>query len=42
VPPHWAAVEQTEQLPVATSHVDGDPVHSVVFVAEQTPQAPPG
>jgi hypothetical protein len=42
VPPHWAAVEQTEQVPVATSQVDGEPVQSVLLLAEQTPQAPPG
>jgi hypothetical protein len=42
VPPHCAAVVHTVQVPEAASQVVTAPVHSVVFVAEQTPQEPAG
>jgi hypothetical protein len=42
VPPHWAFEVQFTHVPVATLQAGMTPVHFVVFVAEQTPQAPPG
>jgi len=42
VPPHWAFEVQFTHVPVATLQAGMTPAHFVVFVAEQTPQAPPG
>jgi hypothetical protein len=40
VPPHSALLMQLTQVPVGTSHAGVMPVHLLVFVAEQVPQAP--
>jgi hypothetical protein len=40
VPPHWALDVHGTQVALATSHAGVAPVHLMVFVAEQTPQAP--
>jgi hypothetical protein len=42
VPPHWAFVLQLTHVPVATLHAGIAVEHCDRFVAEQTPQAPPG
>jgi hypothetical protein len=42
VPPHSAFVSQLAQTPRATLQTGIAPEHLVLFVAEQTPQAPPG
>jgi hypothetical protein len=42
VPPHSAFELQLTHVPVATLHAGIVPVHFVLFVAEQTPQAPLG
>jgi hypothetical protein len=41
-PPHSAFEMQFTQVPLATLHAGIDPLQRVVFVAEQTPQAPDG
>ena len=41
-PPHSALEMQLTQVPLATLHAGIDPLQRVVFVAEQTPQAPDG
>jgi len=42
VPPHWAFVKQEAQVPVPVLQTGVAPVHCMLFVAEQTPQAPVG
>jgi hypothetical protein len=42
VPPHSALVMQLTQVPVGRSQAGVVPEHLVLFVAEQTPQAPEG
>src|SRR5438105_3290026 len=42
VPPHSALVVQLTQVPVGTLQAGIVPVHLVLLVAEQTPQAPDG
>jgi hypothetical protein len=42
VPPHSALVLQLAHTPRATLQTGIAPVHFVLLVAEQTPQAPPG
>jgi hypothetical protein len=40
VPPHWALASQVRQMPSATSQSIVGPTQALLFVAEQTPQAP--
>jgi hypothetical protein len=42
VPPHWAFDKQEAQVSVPVLQTGVAPVHCVLFVAEQTPQAPEG
>jgi hypothetical protein len=42
MPPHSAFEMQLTQVPLAMLQAGIEPVHRVVLLAEQTPQAPPG